>query len=283
MTDVANAASTGILVANNTDGTIMFGPGKLTVDTTATNAVTLTNNTGADISFTGELDLTTDGVGATAFQATGGGTLTVSATTNNVTTNGSTGVDIQDMTISTAGVLFRQGRRHGRRERHSAVRQHGRADRDRHAGRPGGRRRHDHRHDGRRDRDRKFGERDAQLDSRQRDGRSNGRSHHEEHRTPATQITNLNNLEINGGTRGIDVIGDGTGELNLTVNDTNVNDSTGFGMSVEDIDTGTITVNNTVFDGNNASAGAVGVRILNSNATYQFDETPATDNTIIRE
>lgn len=281
MTDVAGAASTGILAANNSGGTILFG-GDLTIDTTATNGVTLTNNTGSDISFAGQLDITTDGVGATAFQAGGGGTLTVSGTTNNIVTNGSTGIDIQDMTISTGGVKFESANVTGGTNGILLADNTGGqitigtlADPVGDGGTITG----------------TTGEaiivensENVTLNSLRVTATAGqtGVRITKTSDTP-TQTTNLNNLEINGGTRGVDVIGDGSGQLNLSVNDSNVNSSTVFGMSVDDVDTGSITVNNTVFDGNSAAVGAVGVSIVDSNATFLFDETPVSDNTIIRE
>jgi hypothetical protein len=99
-----------------------------------------------------------------------------------------------------------------------------------------------------------------------------------------TQTTNLNDLQINNGARGIDVTGGGAaaGTLNLTIADNAINDSTAFGLNVDNVDNGTVRVDNATIDGNPANAGAVGVRILNSNATFTFDAAPATDNTLIQ-
>lgn len=99
-----------------------------------------------------------------------------------------------------------------------------------------------------------------------------------------TQTTNLNDLQINNGARGIDVTGGGAaaGTLNLTIADNAINDSTAFGMNFDNVDNGTVRVDNATIDGNPANAGAVGVRILNSDATFTFDSAPSTDNTVIQ-
>ncbi len=101
--------------------------------------------------------------------------------------------------------------------------------------------------------------------------------------TTGTQQVNLNDLEVNGGEVGVEVTGNGTGTLNMTVNDSEILSSTAFGMSVDNIDAGTIQVNNTTFDGNNVTPGAVGVSIVNSNASFTFDADPTNDDTVIQE
>ena len=93
-------ASEGILVNDNSGGTILFS-GDITQTLTGQNGILLTSNTGTDISFGGLLDITTDGVGR-AFLATGGGTLTVGGNANSLTTNGNSALEITGMTITNA-------------------------------------------------------------------------------------------------------------------------------------------------------------------------------------
>ncbi len=101
--------------------------------------------------------------------------------------------------------------------------------------------------------------------------------------TAGTQTTNLNDVEINNGAFGVEVTGNGTGTLNLTVNDSEIRRSTNAGFSVDNIDAGQIQVNNTTLDGDNLNATADGVRITGSNATFTFDINPTDDNTVIRD
>ena len=87
---------------------------------------------------------------------------------------------------------------------------------------------------------------------------------------------NLNDLAINNGNIGVDVLGGGTGNLIMTVNDTDINGPTTLGVNFNNVDAGTIQANNLVVDGNNITG--TGVRILNSNASFTFN-----DQTVIRE
>ena len=68
----------------------------------------------------------------------------------------------------------------------------------------------------------------------------------------------------------------------MTLADSNISDPTVFGLSFNDVDNGTIRVDNTTIDGNPANAGAVGVSIVGSNATFTFDSAAASDNTVIQ-
>jgi hypothetical protein len=99
---------------------------------------------------------------------------------------------------------------------------------------------------------------------------------------------NLNDLRVTAGARGLNVESDtATGAITMTVNDSEIRSQTAFGMRFENVDNGTIQVNDTIFDGNIATtSGAgngVGVLIKDSNASFTFDSNPANDNTIIRE
>lgn len=101
--DTTGAA--GVFADNNTDGNIIF-TNTLTIDSGAANAVELTNNMGATLSFA-DLDIdTNDGSG---FVATGGGNLIVTSTngTNDINVTGTgVGVNLDGMTIDAANVTF---------------------------------------------------------------------------------------------------------------------------------------------------------------------------------
>ena len=91
------AAGTGVLIDSNTGGNVnLLGTYNITT-TGANNAVTVTNNTGATVQLT---NLNLDTVNGTGFLATGGGTLSVTGTTNVIDTTGTgVGLDIENMTI----------------------------------------------------------------------------------------------------------------------------------------------------------------------------------------
>lgn len=97
-------ANDGILVTNNSGGTISFN-GDNNLNTDSADAVTLTNNTGATINFT-NLDIdTTSGRGLVA---TGGGTLAVTGATNTIDTTTGVALELRDMTIAAGGVTFQK-------------------------------------------------------------------------------------------------------------------------------------------------------------------------------
>jgi hypothetical protein len=92
----------GMLVEDNSGGTVNF-LGTNTFDMAGTNdAVTLTNNdvggTNTSITFA-SLDITTMGASSDAFVATAGGTVSVTGTSNTITTTGGRALDIQNMTL----------------------------------------------------------------------------------------------------------------------------------------------------------------------------------------
>lgn len=100
------AAASAVRISNMTGGTATFG-GKITASTGAANAIDLTGNTGGTVNFNGGLDLTADG--GFAFSAVGGGTLTVTGSSNTVATGlgpDEKGIQIAGMTIGAAGVNF---------------------------------------------------------------------------------------------------------------------------------------------------------------------------------
>jgi hypothetical protein len=96
----------GISVQNNSGGSVSFtGSGK-SLATGANPGVLLANNTGAQITFAGGgLAIgTTTGVG---FEASGGGTVSVTGGGNTVMSAGGTAVRIENATIGAAGITFR--------------------------------------------------------------------------------------------------------------------------------------------------------------------------------
>jgi len=97
----------GIQILNNAGGTITFSGNDITLNTSAgaANAIDLQNNSGATINFTGG-DLDIDTAAGTGFNATGGGTVTVTGTGNTIATTTGTGLSITDTTIGAAGVTF---------------------------------------------------------------------------------------------------------------------------------------------------------------------------------
>jgi hypothetical protein len=101
-----NDTGTGILLNGNGAGTTTFSGAAKTINTGANAAVTLTGNAGHAISFTGGgLDVdTTSGPG---FTATGGGSLVVSGAGNSVTSTTGTAVNVAGgTTIAAGGVTF---------------------------------------------------------------------------------------------------------------------------------------------------------------------------------
>jgi hypothetical protein len=260
----------GILVNNNTDGTILF-TGDLTLNTGANDAITVTgNNTNADINFAGLVDITT--TTGDGFVANGGGTLTVSGTTNSISSTAGRLVDIQGMTISNASVNFSELNRSGAGTSSAVLLQTntggpivlGTVGDD--AGESGMI---------------AAGTGNAieitnsanvtvsGLEIASSAGTSGVRV---EKSNAVASTINLNDLEINAGAIGVEVVGGGTGALTMTVNDTAINSSTDAGLLVNNVDAGTIQANNLDVDGNNVNGTADGVRIQNSDATITFND-----------
>ncbi|MEZ4570092.1 MAG: hypothetical protein R2849_07155 [Thermomicrobiales bacterium] len=103
-----NDTGLGLLVENNSSSTIDFDGATKTLNTGASQAVSLINNTGSTISFSnGGLDIDTSG-SANGFNATGGGTVTVTGTGNTVSTTAGTGIaiNINNTTIGASGMTF---------------------------------------------------------------------------------------------------------------------------------------------------------------------------------
>lgn len=98
----SNAAS-GLIINNNTGGTINIVP-NMTFNTATANAANITNNTGTTINLSGQLDIdTTSGSG---FTASGGGTLSVTNTNNTVNTTTGQLISLNGMTIGASGIDF---------------------------------------------------------------------------------------------------------------------------------------------------------------------------------
>ncbi|MEX2315763.1 MAG: hypothetical protein WD669_01335 [Pirellulales bacterium] len=274
-----SAGGSGISVHDNDDGAILFGS-DVRLTTTNLDAVTLTNNNDANIDFAQLLDITT--TSGPGFTATGGGTLTADGTTNKISTDGGQIVIITGMTIGDpAGVNFSEIRRTvadatnavqletntggpivlgtvGDLAGDSGVIEGGNAD--------------------------VILIRNSEnvTVSGIRINQANPVSGVFVDKTTNPEMTvNLNNLEINGGDIGIKVDGHGTSnDLQLTINDTDIFDSTVLGLSFNDVDFATppIQINNVTLDGNNVNATAGGLRIVGSNAQFQIDS-----DTIIQE
>jgi len=280
MTDEANGNSTGIFVGNNTDGTITFQTGILTINTTNSNGIDLQDNSDdAEILFNGQLRITTDGANSRAFEATGGGTLTVAANNNEVTTNGSAAVVMDDMVISATGANF--GTVNVASSSDNGVSLTNNTNTGTGAitigtlGDPGDSGTIENTVG-----DAIFIENSASvtvssLVINTTAGQSGVRI---EKNTTGTQEVDLNDLAINDGEFGINVLGNGTGALDLTINDTTINDPTGFGLVINDIDTGPIDINNLDIDGDEANANAQGVQIVDSNAAIDFDSASLIQN-----
>ncbi len=266
----------GILVNGNSGGLMLFA-GNLDMDTTTFTAVEITDNNGAEIDFPGKVDInTTTGAG---FVATGGGTLTVSAANNTITTT--TGqvlriggpLSTDGMTISTSDVKFADVNNTSAAAFNAIQIENNTgtgsidigngSDTVSQAGTING------------------GAADAILIRNSANVSVTGVRINNtaafagvsvEKTTNDAMTVSLSDLEVNDGSFGVRVTGNGTtGALNMTVNDTAINKSTTAGLSFNDVDTGTVNVNATILDGDNTAAGANGVTIQNSNASFTFD------------
>jgi VCBS repeat-containing protein len=98
---IINNSGNSVVVTNRTSDTVSFS-GAITE---TGSGISLTTNTGATISFTGTLNLST---GAnTAFNATGGGTVTTTDTSSTATTTTGTAINVANTTIGAAGLKFK--------------------------------------------------------------------------------------------------------------------------------------------------------------------------------
>jgi hypothetical protein len=265
----------GILVSNNSGGTILFS-GDLGLDTGANPAaITVTNNTGADINFGGEVDITT--TTGSGIVATGGGTLTVSNTANSISSDTGQLAQIVGMTISSLGVNIADVNRTGVGATSAILLDNNltgpitfgmTTDAVGDAGTIAG------------------GLDDAIVIRESANVSVTGvRINNtnpvsgvriEKFNTNASTI-NLSDMQINSGDIGVEVLGGGTGLLTMSLNDTDMIGSTLIGLDFNNVDAGTVAVNNATVDGN-SFASTAGIRISNSNAAFNIDQ-----NTEIRE
>lgn len=104
---VGNITSTanGIRVQNCGGGTITFSGTSKSLNTGANSSVTLASNTGATINFTGG-GLILNSTSAIAFNATGGGTITVQGTGNTITSTTGIALNVTSTTIGASGLTF---------------------------------------------------------------------------------------------------------------------------------------------------------------------------------
>ena len=99
----ATATNTGhsMDISGHTGGTITQSGSVKDAGT----GLTMTNNTGTTINLTGSVTAST--AANTAFNATGGGTVTVTGATNALTTTTGTALNVQNTTIGSSGLTFR--------------------------------------------------------------------------------------------------------------------------------------------------------------------------------
>lgn len=259
----------GIRVTGSNRAFIQF-LGDVTLTTGNNDAIFLSgnNNTNTDINFNGDVVITT--VSGRGFVAeNNGGELTVASTNNRITTGNDIAVDISDSAVSTLGVNFAEinvgaGALH-------AIRLENNTGGPIVLGRVG-------------DDAGESGTIAATTDNaiviensanvtvsglRLLSNPNPVSGVRVVKNTTGTQTVNLNDLEINGGAFGVNVLG-GSGTLNMTINDTAINTPTDVGVRIDNVDAGTIQVNSTTIDGNNVTAQA-GIFITDSNATINFN------------
>jgi hypothetical protein len=100
------ATGQGILVQNNSGGTVTFSNATQTLNTAANAAVTLSSNTNATVNFTGGALAITTTSGA-GLNASGGGTVSVTGANNTVnSTAGGIAVNVANTTIGASGLRF---------------------------------------------------------------------------------------------------------------------------------------------------------------------------------
>ncbi|WP_257385095.1 tandem-95 repeat protein [Tahibacter caeni] len=101
-----NNSVNGIRIDGNTAGSASFPNSTLTLSTGTANAVQLANNGTMTTTFTGGA-LTLSTTTGTAFNATGSGNVAVTGATNTATATAGMGLQIDNNTITAAGVTFR--------------------------------------------------------------------------------------------------------------------------------------------------------------------------------
>ena len=99
------ATRNGVFLDHNAAGTIAFSAANSVLNGGTSTAVSLTNNTGATINFTGGgLDI--DATSGSGFVATGGGTVNVTLTGNTIATTTGTALNVANTTIGASGLTF---------------------------------------------------------------------------------------------------------------------------------------------------------------------------------
>lgn len=266
----------GILVNSNSGGTVTFMTGTvdLEIDTAGETAVLVTDNTGATVEFIGpvEINNTNDAAGLVA---TGGGTLRYSNTANAISTQTGRVVHIEDMTIATQGVVVSDlSRDVGANQEAVLLRDNTGGpitlgDVTESAGGSG---------------TLVGGNADVVLIENSSNvtlsavtintagGTNSGVVVRKN--SSGTQTVNLNDLDINDGEMGIEIVGGGAGvgALSMSVNDTTIDRTTANGIRITNVDVtgaGGLDFNNVDLDGNNVSGG--GVLITDTNGTVDFD------------
>ncbi len=261
----------GILANSNSGGSIFFvGDLDMTIDTPAATAVALTNNTGATIDFASDVVIQSTS-SANGFVATGGGTLSAPGTVNSVSTATGQGVVITDMTIDPIGANFGDVNRTASAAT-SAIQFENNTggpitvgnttDTAGDAGTIVG---------GTADAIRITNSANVSVTGLRINNTSAVSGVRVEKSNSVASTVNLSDLEINGGDIGVETVGGGTGAVTMTVNDTATNSSTAQGMSFNNLDVGTVQVNNATIDGNNVNGTAGGVLITGSDASINFD------------
>jgi hypothetical protein len=279
-----------VSIQNNNTGTggnfTFAGDITASPDTGVSNdAIVLANNTGQTIQFLGNLKLSTPAGGGKAFTATGGGTLLVSGTDNELTTIDNTALEITGMTINSGGATFKNvnagtaaagptngivlmNNTGGPITVGDVTAMPGDTGTIQHLANNG-------------EGIVIFNSANATVNGIKVDNTASGTGtvgiHVTQNGTTASTV-NLGNMEVDGGATGLIVTGGGTGAaaLTMTVNDTNINGPTGTGVLVgggsaaTGLDAGTVTFNNVKVDGQGVTATA-GVDVENSSANVTFD------------
>lgn len=261
----------GIVVNSNSGGAVSFlGDLAMTIDTPGGTAVLVTNNTGANIDFGGDVVIIATST-ANGFVATGGGTLSAPSTNNSISTATGRILQVTDMTIAAAGVNFDDVNRTAGAATNAIQLENNTGgpitvgnstDVAGDAGTIVG---------GTNDAIRITNSANVSVNGVRINNTSAVSGVRIEKSNAAAMTTNLSDLEINGGDIGVETIGGGAGAVTMTVNDTAINNSTVQGMFFNNLDVGTVQVNNATIDGNNVNGTAAGVLITDSDASITFD------------
>ncbi len=262
---------TGLLVDSNSGGSVSFvGDLEMTIDTLGATAVAVTDNTGGSVDFAGDVVIDATST-ANGFVATGGGTLSAPGTVNSVSTETGRAVQITGMTIAGAGVVIDDVNRTAAAATNAIqletntggpITIGNATDVVGDAGTIVG---------GTADAINIKDSANVSITGIKVNNSSAVSGVRVEKSNTTAMTVNLSDLEINDGDLGIEIVGGGTGAVTMTVNDSTINDSTDQGMSFDNFDVGTVTVNNAAIDGNNVNGTAGGVLISGSNGTVTFD------------